>query len=86
MGHNLKWDTLDEYSSRDANIYARCFRCNRTSVFSGRGLAHYFSQRGWSLGMVIVYQKLVCRRCRQPVGKVGPTRQLPTVFPPSLAR
>lgn len=76
MGHNLRWDSLDDYTKRDANIYARCYHCNRTATFDAHKLAAYFRSRGWGLGIVIVYGKLVCRRCRKPVGRVGPTRAL----------
>lgn len=82
MGHNLRWDSLTDYTKRDANLYARCFICNRSAIFSSHSLAAYFRERGWHLGMSVVYRKLKCRKCRNPVGKVGPSRELPTVAPP----
>ena len=82
MGHNLRWDSLDDYTKRDANIYARCFMCSRTAVFCSHTLASYFRARGWHVGISTVYSKLVCRRCRTPVGKVGPSRRLADTAPP----
>lgn len=82
MGHNLKWDTLSDYSGRQANIYARCYHCNRTSVLDAASLEGYFLRRGWSTGIGMVYSKLVCRRCGHKVGKVGPSRELATVQVP----
>lgn len=76
MGNNLRWDSLDDFTSRHANIYAHCFLCNRTGTFDSHALAGYFRRKGWHLGLTIVYRKLKCRKCGQPPGKIGPTRKL----------
>lgn len=86
MGMNLKWDSLEHYTSRQANIFAHCFLCNRTATFDSSELAAHFRERGWGMGMVIVYQKLKCSRCKTPAGKVGPTRRLADTHPPKSRR
>jgi len=86
VGHNLRWDTLNDFTSRDANIYAHCFLCNRTGTFDSHALARYFRRKGWHLGLTIVYQKLVCKNCGRPAGKIGPTRRLADRELPRLRR
>ena len=86
MGAALKWDTLEHFTSRQANIYVQCFLCNRTATFDSGELAAHFRERGWGMGMVIVYQKLKCSRCKRPAGKVGPTRRLADTHPPKSRR
>ena len=81
---NLRWDLLSDYTGRDANIYARCHICRRTSVFDSKELERYFRQRGWPTHIHYLYQRLKCSKCRRPAGNIGPSRELATVHPPKL--
>jgi len=81
VGNNLRWDSLVDYTERDANLYAHCFMCNHTAIFSSHALMVLFQQRGWPTGMVTLYGKLVCSKCGTSAGKIGPSRHLPTVQP-----
>jgi len=78
VGHlgNLKWDNLDLYVRREANIYARCFHCNRTTVFDAKRLYRYFLAHCWHTNIESVYRHLYCIRCKRRPGKIGPSREL----------
>ena len=81
---NLKWENLGHYTGRQANIYALCYTCRRTSMFDAKELERYFVLRGWATHIGSVYRHLVCSRCRRPAGKIGPSREIATVHPPKI--
>lgn len=79
MGHlgNLKWETLEQFTSRQANIAAICLRCRRRTTLDAQKLARYFAVMRWPTAIHQVAARLYCVQCGNRPDKLRPCRNLP---------
>jgi hypothetical protein len=79
MGHlgNLKWETLEQFTERQANIAATCLRCRRRTTLDAQKLARYFAVMRWPTAIHQVALHLYCSQCGNRPDKLRPCRKLP---------